>query len=319
MKAGAAILPRDGVAAASGAAGETRGLLLGFLGIAGFSLTLPMTRVAVAEIDPIVVGLGRSLISVFLAAGLLAWRRDPFPGRRYVPGLLVIALGVIVGFPVFSALALRRVPAAHGAVVAGLLPLATALCATIRAHERPSRGFWLAAVAGSATVVGFMVVENGARLVRADVFLLLAVATCGVGYAEGGRLSRELGGWRVLSWALVLAAPFLTVPVGMSIAAHGLHASPAAWGALAYMGIVSMFLAFWAWYHALAIGGVARVSQVQLVQPFLSLAAARFLLGERVAEQDVLLEDVIGVGRSHGAALKLGIQEGARRPQQTQL
>jgi len=281
-KGGAQVLDSGGELAGPGMARETRGLLLGLFAVAGFSLTLPMTRVAVAEIDPVIVGLGRSLISVVLAAGLLAWRRDPSPGWRRVPGLLVIALGVVVGFPVLTAFALRRVPASHGAVVAGLIPLATALCATLRAHEKPSRGFWLAAVAGSATVITFMLVESGARLVRADVFLLLAVASCAVGYAEGGHLSRELGGWRVLSWVLVVAAPFLTVIVGWSIAAHGLHASPAAWGALAYMGVISMFLAFWAWYHALATGGVARVSQVQLLQPFLSLGAARFLLGERV-------------------------------------
>jgi drug/metabolite transporter (DMT)-like permease len=256
---------------------------LGLLGVCGFSLTLPMTRIAVHDLDPVLVGLGRSMISVVLAACVLLWRRDPFPGRRQLASLLVISLGVIVGFPLLSAYALRQVPAAHGAVVVAVLPLFTALCAALRAHERPSALFWMAAVAGSATVVVFVLHASGLRPTGADLLLLAAVVTCAMGYAEGGRLSRELGGWRVISWALVLACPFLAVPVALSAGAHGLHASPGAWAALAYMGVVSMFLAFWAWYEGLASGGVARVSQVQLLQPFLSLGAAWLLLGERIS------------------------------------
>jgi len=256
---------------------------LGLLAVCGFSLTLPMTRIAVAELDPVFVGLGRSMISVVLAAAVLLWKRDPFPGRRFLPSLLVIALGVVVGFPLFSAFALRYVPAAHGAVVVGILPLGTALCGALRAGERPSAGFWLAALAGTATVVAFVFLESGLRPTRADLLLLAAVATCAMGYAEGGRLSRELGGWRVISWALVLACPFLAIPVGLSAWKHGLHASAGAWAAFAYMGVVSMFLAFWAWYRGLALGGVARVSQVQLLQPFLTIAAAWAILGEHVS------------------------------------
>lgn len=262
---------------------EARGLRLGLIGVCGFSLTLPMTRIAVAHFEPIVVGLGRSMISVVLAAALLLWKRAPFPGRRYLPSLLVIALGVIVGFPVFSAYALQFVPASHGAVVVGLLPLVTALCGTLRAHERPSRAFWLAALAGTATVVAFVVLENGLRPTRADLLLLAAVVTCAVGYAEGGRLSRELGGRRVITWALVLASPFLALPVALSTWRHGLHGSAGAWAALAYMGIVSMFLAFWAWYEGLALGGVARVSQLQLLQPFMTIAFAWAVLGEHIS------------------------------------
>jgi drug/metabolite transporter (DMT)-like permease len=242
-----------------------------------------MTRVAVGQLDPLFVGLGRSMISVVLAVCMLAWRRDPFPGVRYLPRLLVIALGVIVGFPVFSAFALRQVPAAHGAVVVGLLPLFTALCSTIRAHEKPSAAFWMAAVAGTSTVIGFVLFTSGLHPTQADLLLLAAVVTCSVGYSEGGRLSRELGGLRVISWALVIACPFLAIPVVLTARLHGLHASAAPWAAFAYMGVVSMFLAFWAWYEGLAQGGVARVSQLQLLQPFMSIAAAWLLLGEHIS------------------------------------
>ncbi len=271
------------MSAGAEAAREARGLRLGLLGVCGFSLTLPMTRIAVAGLDPVIVGLGRSMISVVLGAAVLLWRRDPFPGRRHLPSLLVVALGVIVGFPVLTAFALRHVPAGHSAVVVGVLPLFTALCGALRAHERPSPTFWLASLAGSAAVVAFVLFEGGLRPARADLLLLAAVATCAVGYAEGGRLSRELGGWRVISWALVLASPFLSVPVAVSAWRHGLHAPAGAWAALAYMGVVSMFLAFWAWYEGLALGGVARVSQLQLLQPFMTIAFAGLALGEHIS------------------------------------
>lgn len=267
---------------------EARGLGLGFLGVLGFSLTLPMTRRAVSELDPIIVSLGRSMISASLGAAFLLWKRDSFPGLRYVPRLFVIAFGVVVGFPLFSTLAMRQVPASHGAVVLGILPLGTALFAVLRAHERPSAAFWIAALAGTATIVAYVVIENGLRPTAADLLLLIAVATCALGYAEGGRLSRELGGLRVISWALLLASPFLAVPVALSARSHGLHASAGAWAAFAYMGVISMFLAFWAWYEGLAQGGVARVSQLQLLQPFLTIAASWLMLGEHISASTIV-------------------------------
>jgi drug/metabolite transporter (DMT)-like permease len=261
---------------------EARGLRLGLLGVLGFSLTLPMTRRAVLELDPVFVGLGRSMISVSIASAIILWRHDRFPGLRYLPRLLAVALGVVVGFPLFTALALQHAPAAHGAVVTGILPLGTALCGTLRARERPSFVFWMAAFAGTATILAFIILENGLRTTGSDLLLLGAVATCSFGYAEGGNLSRELGGLRVISWALVLAAPFLAIPVVYVGWKHGLHASAGAWAAFGYMGVVSMFFAFWAWYQGLALGGVARVSQVQLLQPFLTIAASWLMLGEHI-------------------------------------
>jgi drug/metabolite transporter (DMT)-like permease len=280
---------------------ERRGLRMGLLGMFGFSLTLPMTRIAVAELDPVFVGLGRSLVSFLLAGTLLAWKRDPFPGRRFLPGLAAVALGVVVGFPLLAAYALRQVPASHGAVVTGLLPLGTALGAALLARERPSPLFWLCAALGSAVVVAFVVVEGSFRPVAGDLLMLGAVAACSLGYAEGGRLSRQLGGLRVLSWALVLAAPVLAIPVALSAWRHGVRASPAAWAAFGYMGVISMFLAFWAWYRGLALGGIARVSQVQLLQPFLTITASWALLGEHITPRTwvaaLAVAAIVAVGR----------------------
>jgi drug/metabolite transporter (DMT)-like permease len=248
----------------------------------GFSLTIPMTRVAVQELPPVFVGLGRSLVAGALGGVLLWRRRTPLPCRRHLPGLALVALGVIVGFPLLSSFALRSVPAGHGAVVVGLLPLATAFFGAWLAHERPSAAFWLASLSGSAAVTVYALGESGWVVRPADALLALAAALCGLGYAEGGRLSRELGGLATISWALLLASPAVGAAVAWSAFSKGLHASPEAWAAFGYTGLVSMFLAFWAWYHGLALGGIARVGQVQLLQVFVTLAWARFLLHEQV-------------------------------------
>jgi drug/metabolite transporter (DMT)-like permease len=262
---------------------ETRGLLYGLLGVLGFSLTLPATRVAVHYLDPNIVGLGRALVAAALSLVLLLLTRQSIPSRRYLGNLLVVAAGVIVGFPVLSAWALRRVPAAHGAIILGILPLATAMVATLRGGERPSRGYWIAALLGSAVVVGFAAVTGAGRPQPADLALLGAVIAAAIGYAEGGRLARVLGGWQVLSWALLIAAPFIAVPVAVAVANHGVAAPPSAWLGFSYVAIISQCLAFFAWYRGLALGGVARVSQLQLLQPFFTIAASALLLGEHIS------------------------------------
>jgi len=261
---------------------ETLGFAFGFLGVLTFSLTLPATRLAVAELDATVVGLGRAVIAAILAALLLKITRQPLPARRHLPSLGVIAAGVIVGFPLLSAWAMQSLPAAHGAIVLGILPLATALAGVLRTGERPSLGFWICSSLGSAIVVLFALLSGGGHLQVADLALLGAVAAAAIGYAEGGRLSRELGGWQVICWALVLAAPILVVPVLLTLMSQGLQASLPAWLGFGYVSVFSMFLGFFAWYHGLAIGGVARVSQVQLLQPFLTLFASALLLHEQV-------------------------------------
>jgi drug/metabolite transporter (DMT)-like permease len=267
---------------------ETAGLLWGLLGVVGFSLSLPATRAAVPDFGPVVVGLGRAVIAGALAAGLLLLLRETPPVRRHWPSLIVVALGVVVGFPIFSAIALRHVPSAHGAVVVGLLPAATAVMAVLRAGERPPLPFWLACAAGVGAVLVFAAVEGAGQPEPADLWLLLAVLAAALGYAEGGRLSRELGGWRVICWVLVFSAPVLLVPVGVVVARDGLSGSPGAWLGLIYVALVSMFLGFFAWYRGLALGGVARVGQVQLVQPVLTLVWSALLLGETIRPRTAL-------------------------------
>jgi drug/metabolite transporter (DMT)-like permease len=258
------------------------GLLYGFVGVASFSLTLPATRVAVAALDPVFVGLGRAVVAAALAAIALAVARAPWPGRALVPRLAIVAAGVVVGFPLFSAWAMRSVPAAHGAVVVGLLPLATALAAAWIAHERPSRTFWACAAFGSVVVAGFALWQGGGAPQPGDALLVLAVAAAAIGYAEGGRLARTLPGWQVICWALVFAAPLVAIPAALAVDARLLTAPPAAWAGFAYVSVVSMFLGFFAWYRGLAQGGIAAVGQVQLLQPFLTIFASALLLGERI-------------------------------------
>jgi drug/metabolite transporter (DMT)-like permease len=258
------------------------GLLWGLVGVASFSLTLPATRVAVAALDPVFVGLGRAVIAALLAATVLVGTRTRWPGRALLPRLAVVAGGVVIGFPLFSAWALRYVPAAHGAVVIGLLPLATAVAGALIAHERPSRPFWLSAIFGSGVVVGFAIWQGGGAPHPADLLLVLAVLAAAIGYAEGGRLSRTMPGWQVICWALVLAAPLVAIPTALTIDDRMLKAPAAAWAGFAYVSTVSMFLGFFAWYRGLALGGIATVGQVQLIQPFLTIFASAWLLGERI-------------------------------------
>jgi drug/metabolite transporter (DMT)-like permease len=260
----------------------------GALGVAIFSFSFPATRLAVDGIDPFVVGLGRAVVAAALAAVVLLVTRAPRPRREHWPRLAVVALGVVVGFPLLTALALQDVPAAHGSVVIGILPAATAVMAVLRAGERPGLPFWAASAAGLAAVVAFALSRGAGSLHVADLELLLGAVLCGLGYAEGGALARELGGPQVICWALLLAAPVLVPVVAVIAAGADLHASASAWLGFAYVSVFSMFLGFFAWYRGLALGGVARVGQVQLAQPVLSLGWAALLLGEAVGPGTLL-------------------------------
>lgn len=262
----------------------TEGLWLGVLAVTAFSLSLPATRAAVPELGGTVVGLGRAVVAAVLAAGLLAVRRERLPERRHWPRLALVALGVVVGFPLLSALALRDMSATHGAVLVGLLPGATAVAAVLRARERPSMAFWMASAAGLVCVLLFATAQGAGRLTAGDGLVLLAVAAAALGYAEGGALARELGGWRVICWALVLALPLLVPVVALSVGAQVPEASPRAWLGFGYVSLVSMFLGFFAWYRAMELGGVARVGQLQLLQPLLTLCWSALLLGENVSQ-----------------------------------
>ena len=277
------------------------GYLFGFLGVASFSLTLPATRLAVAALDPVFVGLGRAIVAALLAAVVLVLNRAPWPGWALLPRLALVAGGVVVGFPLFSAWAMQSLPAAHGAVVIGLLPLATALAGAWIAHERPSRLFWWCATFGSAVVVGFALWRGGGVPQPADGLLVLAVASAAIGYAEGGRLARTLGSLQVICWALVIAAPLVAIPTALAIDDRVLTAPVSAWAGFAYVSVVSMFLGFFAWYRGLALGGIATVGQVQLIQPFLTIFASALLLGEPIDAATIVAAGLviasIAVGR----------------------
>ncbi|UPO77158.1 DMT family transporter [Arthrobacter sp. Helios] len=272
----------DRKARPGGRAGIPQGPLFGFLGVLAFSFTLPFTRVAVEDLDPLLVGGGRAVIAALLAAAVLLAARAPRPNTSQWWRLAIVATGVVAGFPLLTSFALQTVPASHGAVVIGLLPAATAVAAVLRAGERPSARFWVASLAGASAAVGFVLLDAGgfSGLGAGDLLLLGAVVLAAFGYAEGGLLARELGAWQTICWALVLALPAMLIPTGMGLSAGFPDASPAAWLAFGYLAVISMFLGFFAWYRGLGIGPISAISQIQLVQPFLTLAWAALLLGE---------------------------------------
>lgn len=254
----------------------------------GFSFSLPATRLAVADLDPWFVAFGRAAAAAALATLYLVATKAPRPTRAQWRRLAVVAGGAVVGFPLLTSLALVTSESQHGAVFVALLPAGTALAAVARASERPGALFWGAAISGLLIVATFTVANSGGAVSTADVFLLAAVAVCAIAYAEGGVLSRELGGARTICWALLLSAP-VTIPIAaVSAAASGLQAGPRAWLGLAYLSLVSMFLAFFAWYAGLARGGVAKVGQIQLLQPLLTFVWAGVILGEHVGAGTVL-------------------------------
>jgi drug/metabolite transporter (DMT)-like permease len=274
---------RETASAPDGAASETAppatGVLLGFVGVLAFSFSLPATRLAVEDLDPWFVAFGRAAVAAVLAAVVLAATKAKRPTRAQLKSLVLVAAGVVFGFPIFTSFALEDRTAAHSAVVIGLLPIATAVFAVARAHERPTRAFWAAALTGTASVLLFAATAGAGGPQLSDLLLLGAVVSAGLGYAEGGRLSRELGGAQTICWALVIALP-LTLPV--SVATVG-PADTTSWLGFAYNAGVSMFLGFFAWYAGLARGGVAKIGQVQLAQPILTLALSAAILGESVS------------------------------------
>jgi drug/metabolite transporter (DMT)-like permease len=266
----------------------TKGLWLGLLGIVIFSVTLPMTRLAVGTSDApqmsgLFIALGRAVVAAALSAVFLLATHAPLPRREDWWPLAITAGGVVFGFPLFTSIAMRHVEAVHAAVIIGTLPLATAAVGALLHRQRPSVGFWLCAAVGSALVVAFAVLRSGSgglSISPADMLLLAAVLCAAVGYGYGAKLSQRMQAEHVICWALLISLP-LTLP----LAAFSWPAGPikaSAWWGFAYVGVFSMWLGFFAWYRGLALGGTVRVSQVQLVQPFLSMLFAVPLLGEHL-------------------------------------
>ena len=255
----------------------------GFLGVLIFSGSLPATRVAVAGFSPLFLTSARALIAAALGALLLVLMRQPRPGRENIRALAVTALGVVVGFPLLTALALQYIPSARSIVFIGLLPLATAVFGVLRGGERPKPLFWLFSCLGSALVAGFAMTHGGEGSLPGDLLMIGAILLCGLGYAEGAKLSRSLGGWQVISWALLLSAPVMAV-IALCVLPPDWHAVPApAWAGLAYVSVFSMLIGFVFWYRGLALGGIAAVGQLQLLQPFFGLLLASLLLHEEVS------------------------------------
>lgn len=267
---------------------EVRGLWLGLLGVVLFAATLPMTRLATGSADqpalsPAFVTFGRAGVAGLLSVLYLLATRSPLPRGRQWAALAFTACGVVVGFPLFLALGLRHVESVHASVVMGILPLATAVLASLWLGQRPSTGFWVCAVAGSALVAVFMVLRSGAAgssAQWADVYLLLAIASAAFGYVAGGQLTGQLGAERVICWVLVISLP-LTLPM-MALNWPPQPVPGHAWMGFGYVALFSMWIGFFAWYRGLALGGTVRVSQVQLVQPFLSMLFSVPLLGEQL-------------------------------------
>jgi drug/metabolite transporter (DMT)-like permease len=272
-------------------------MLLGLIGVLMFSLSLPMTRLAVKEIDPIWLALARCELAALLGAGALLWFKVPFPSKELWPKIFWTIIGVIFGFPIFSSISMRYTDASHGAVVNGLLPLATAIIVSIFSAERPSKAFWLSAIAGSTLVVGFAMWQSKGALQIGDVAMFIAVLAGGIGYALGGKLAQAIGGWQAICWSLVCAAPFVLIAMLLlawfrggileSITIAGgvnwQSVSWQSWGAFLYVAIFSQLIGFFFWYGGMAIGGVARVSQVQLIQLFATLGFAALINQEVVS------------------------------------
>lgn len=265
---------------------ELLGLALGLVGVIAFSLTLPMTRTAVRELDPWFVAFGRMSIAGLIALAVLLATRGPRPGRADLAVLVWSAIGVVIGFPLFSSLAMRSIPANHGAIINGALPFATAVLAALLYGERQSRRFWICAAIGSLLVVAFALRDGlaggGALFAAGDLLMFGAVAIGAVGYVTGGKLAARVGGVRAILWALVVALP-VTVPITLWLALQNPpQAGALAWGAFAYVTLISQIAGFFAWYNGLVLGGIARVSQVQLLQAFFTIGFAALLFGETV-------------------------------------
>ena len=255
----------------------------GLLGVVIFSGSLPATRIAVMDFSPLFLTSARAVIAALLGAALLLALRQKRPSRADFLSLCVVALGVVVGFPLLTALALQSITSAHSIVFIGLLPLATAIFGVLRGGERPKPLFWLFSCLGSAMVAGFALSAGGQASLEGDLLMVAAIIVCGYGYAEGARLSRRLGGWQVISWALVISLPPMAILALASLPGTWAGIAGGAWAGLVYVSVFSMLVGFIFWYRGLAVGGIAAVGQLQLLQPFFGLLLAAVLLHETVS------------------------------------
>ncbi|PPS84751.1 DMT family transporter [Streptomyces sp. MH60] len=262
--------------------GASSGTVLAALGVVAFSLTFPATAWGLEGFGPWSLIAVRSILAAAVAGGCLVALRVAPPERRHWLGLAVVGAGVVLGFPLLTTLALQTSTTAHAAVVVGLLPLTTALLSALRVGTRPSRTFWIAALAGAAAVIAFTVQQSGGALTSADAYLFGALLVCAAGYTEGGRLARQMPGWQVIGWALVLCLP-LTVPMAaVALSFEPVHLTAHSVTGLLWVAIGSQFLGLVVWYRGMAAIGIPKASQLQLAQPLLTLVWSVLLLGEHL-------------------------------------
>ena len=271
------------------------GLLLGFVGVLIFGGTLPATRIAVSAIDPIALTSLRTAIAGLCSLILLLVLRRPLPPRALLPQLVIAMVCVAILFPFLMSLGMQTVDASHGGVVLGILPIGTALVAVLVTHERPRPLFWIASFAGAALVIAFALRQGGGALSAGDWFLLASVIVSAVGYAFSGRLTSQMPGWEVISWVLVIALPISIPATALTIPADISHMALKPWLAVLYVTLFSQWIGFFAWNAGMAMGGIARVAQMQLLQPFVTFALASYFNGETITPQILLFAAAVVV------------------------
>ena len=273
---------------------ESKGMFLGLVGVVSFGLTLPATRFIIPYFEPVFIGLGRAVIASFVAALLLIATKQTRPSKNQFYQLLVVASGVVVGFPILSAWAMQTVPASHGGVVLGVLPLATAIVGSVISNEKPSVAFWICGIVGSAVVIAYSLLQGVGEFQTGDFFLLGAIVSAATGYALGGKLSKEIGGWQVICWALVISFPFIIVPAWLEAPQDAVGSLPLnVILSFLYLALVSQLFGFFFWNKGLALGGVARVSQTQLLQPIVTLVASALLINETINVQTIVFATLV--------------------------
>ncbi len=268
-------------------------MLIGFIGIVCFSLTLPATSIAVPYFGETIVGLGRTVIAAIIVSIILIIKKESLPNKKQLKSLGIVAVGAVLAFPLLTTFAMKSLPVSHGAIELALLPLATAGFAMWRGGERPSKRYWIASFIGAIAVLLYAVYLGLGQLQNGDVALIVAVLILGLSYAEGGKLSKEIGSWQVIAWAILIGAPFFIIPVGLSISLNMLQAPIEAWISLIYLAVVSQFLAYVAWYGGMSLGGIARVGQIQYLQPFLMIGFSVLFLGESITWLTIVLAIVV--------------------------
>ncbi|QGV10333.1 EamA family transporter (plasmid) [Bacillus cereus] len=270
-----------------------KGMLLGCIGVICFSLTLPATRTAVPYFGEAIVGLGRVVIAAIIVGIIFIKNQEKIPNKDQMKTLWIVAIGAVLAFPLLSTYAMKSLPVSHGAIEVALLPLATAGFATWRGGEQLSKRYWIASIISTITVLLYAVYLGLGQLQMGDIALIAAVLILGLSYAEGGKLSKDLGSWKVIAWANLIGAPFFIIPVGLSISSDMLQAPIEAWISLFYLAIISQFLAYIAWYGGMSLGGIAKVGQLQYLQPFLMIIFSVLFLGESITWLTIVLAFIV--------------------------